>query len=58
MATYEIDITRKQMKTVRLSVRDDIPGEDVREWAEDYANLSDLFDTDPGQNVAGISVNE
>jgi hypothetical protein len=45
--TYEIDITREQRKTVRLSVRDDIPEGEVRKWAKD--NVHDLLELEDGE---------
>lgn len=47
MATYEIDIAREQRKTVRLSVRDDIPVEEVRKWAKD--NVPNLLELEEGE---------
>ncbi|WP_028588246.1 hypothetical protein [Desulfocurvus vexinensis] len=56
MATYELDITFTHRKTVSLSLPDDIPPEDVQEWAED--SLWELFRIDPGDAVLWDNVDD
>jgi hypothetical protein len=44
MATYAVDITKKLMKTVILTVPDSVSKEDAQEWADD--NIDDVFDVE------------
>jgi hypothetical protein len=44
MATYEIEITKRLMKTSTITVPDHVPADDVKEWAEE--NADDIFDVD------------
>lgn len=49
MATYEIDITKRLMKTVVLTVPDHVPEEDAKEWASE--NIDELFDIEGYQGT-------
>lgn len=56
MATYEVEITKKLMKTVTITVPDNIPAEDVEEWAGE--NASEVFDVDSYQGIVEWEVED
>jgi hypothetical protein len=52
MTTYEIDITKRVMKTIHVTVPDHIPAKDVREWAYEY--IDELHDVSAWQGEVTV----
>ncbi len=49
MATYEIEITKRLMKTITVNVPDHVPADDVKDWVGE--NSDDVFDVEPYQGT-------
>jgi hypothetical protein len=47
MAKYEVEVSKRLMRTFTIEVPDDIPQENVKEWAAE--NPHDLFDLEEYQ---------
>lgn len=56
MAEYEVEITKRLMKTVTISVPDDVPVEEVKDWVGEFAD--EVFDVDPYQGVVEWDVDD
>jgi hypothetical protein len=56
MATYAVDITKKLMKTVIMTVPDSVSKEDAQEWVDD--NIDDVFDVERYQGEVKWNVDD
>ena len=56
MAEYEIELTKKLMKTITVTVPDDVPAEEVKEWVNEFPD--DLFDVEPYQGTVKYDVDD
>jgi hypothetical protein len=56
MATYEIEITKRLMKTMTITVPDSVTADEAKEWAQD--NDSEIFDVDSYDGTVKWNVND
>ena len=56
MTKYEIEITKRLMKTVTITVPDHVPAADVEDWVGE--NSDDIFDVEEYEDDAAWDVDD